>query len=255
MMRRFFVPLLSLVLALGGECLGMEVAAGLLADYQQQRKACGDEDELATLRLKARYTWLKVWTALETDDALHDKSEKELLVLRRKAYRLARARYEQGLASLRDVYETGAELFQMMRDNKKAQPSQEELRTMAQELIRTAKATGNKADVLKTEIVWYHNVTPVLSDIVPASQKKLRDISREQYQQGKISYWELAKAELNQMRINSEEEYAAYADRLYKEVEKLGVATDKNDYRITELLFRAREILVQHKKWLELSRQ
>ena len=130
MMRKLFLTLLSLVLAFGGESPALDVTARHLEAYRQQRKACGDEDELATLRLKANYIRLKSWIALETDDDAFVQAQKELLDLRERAYLLAKARYEQGLASLRDVYETGAELYAMTEHTEKVHPTLAEMKAM-----------------------------------------------------------------------------------------------------------------------------
>ena len=245
--------MLCLGLVLGGMCPALDVAEKLLEDYQQQRRAYGDEDELAMLRLRADFTWLKAWTALETDDEAYDLASEELLALREQAYLLAKARYEQGLASLRDVYETGAQLYYMTKSSQRVRPTLEELRTMRMTLLRSARATGNKVEELKTEIIWYNNVELILTDIDLMYGEELRDLSREQYQQGLISYWELAQTEINLLKVTSEEQYAAYVAELYKAIEANEVATSRNDYRITELLFLARARLVEHRKWENLS--
>lgn len=253
-MTKLALSILCLGLVLGGMCPALDVAEKLLEDYQQQRRACGDEDELATLRLRADFTWLKAWTALETDDEAYELASEELLALREQAYLLAKARYEQGLASLRDVYETGAQLYYMTQCRQRVRPTlEEELRTMRMTLLRSARATGNKAEELKTEIIWYSNVELILTDIDLMYGEELRDLSREQYQQGLISYWELAQTEINLLKVTSEEQYAAYVAELYKAIEANEVATSRNDYRITELLFHARARLVEHRKWENLS--
>ena len=252
-MTKLALPMLCLGLVLGGMCPALDVAEKLLEDYQQQRRAYGDEDELAMLRLRADFTWLKAWTALETDDEAYDLASEELLALREQAYLLAKARYEQGLASLRDVYETGAQLYYMTKSSQRVRPTLEELRTMRMTLLRSARATGNKVEELKTEIIWYNNVELILTDIDLMYGEELRDLSREQYQQGLISYWELAQTEINLLKVTSEEQYAAYVAELYKAIEANEVATSRNDYRITELLFLARARLVEHRKWENLS--
>ena len=252
-MTKLALPMLCLGLVLGGMCPALDVAEKLLEDYQQQRRAYGDEDELAMLRLRADFTWLKAWTALETDDEAYDLASEELLALREQAYLLAKARYEQGLASLRDVYETGAQLYYMTKSSQRVRPTLEELRTMRMTLLRSARATGNKVEELKTEIIWYKNVELALMDIDLMYGEELRDLSREQYQQGLISYWELAQTEINLLKVTSEEQYAAYVAELYKAIEANEVATSRNDYRITELLFLARARLVEHRKWENLS--
>ena len=253
MIKKIFLTILCLWLAVGGESPALDVAAKLLEDYQQQRKACGDEDALQVLHLNARYTAVKAWTALETDDAAYEKANEELLALREQAYRLAKARYEQGLASARDVYETGAELYCITEGSKVVCPTLEELRAMRMTLLRSAKATGNRAEVLKTEIIWYRNVEMILTDIVRRYGEELLKLSREQYQQGLITYWDFKQVELILLNVTSEEQYAAYAAELYKEVEANAAATGRNDDRITELLFLARCRLVEYKKWAELS--
>lgn len=252
-MTKLALSILCLGLVLGGMCPALDVAEKLLEDYQQQRRAYGDEDELAMLRLRADFTWLKAWTALETDDEAYDLASEELLALREQAYLLAKARYEQGLASLRDVYETGAQLYYMTKSSQRVRPTLEELRTMRMTLLRSARATGNKAEELKTEIIWYNNVELILTDIDLMYGEELRDLSREQYQQGLISYWELAQTEINLLKVTSEEQYTAYVAELYKAIEANEVATSRNDYRITELLFLARARVVEHRKWENLS--
>lgn len=256
-MRKFFLTILCLGCALGGESPALDVAAKLLEDYQQQRKACGDEDALQVLRLKIRYIEMKAWTALETDDEAYEQAEKELLALREQAYRLAKARYEQGLATMRDVYETGAELYGMTKymtnGSKRERPTPEELRTMRSALLRSAEVTGNRADALKTAIIWYSSVEPVLTDIVNRYAEELLKLTREQYQQGLTSYWDFKQAELNVLEVTGEEQYAAYTAELYNEVEENAAATGRNDYRMTELLFLARCRLVEYRKWAELS--
>ena len=77
-MRKFFLTILCLGCALGGESPALDVAAKLLEDYQQQRKACGDEDALQVLRLKIRYTEMKAWTALETDDEAYEQGFEDM---------------------------------------------------------------------------------------------------------------------------------------------------------------------------------
>lgn len=252
-MRKFFLTILCLGCALGGESPALDVAAKLLQDYQQQRKACGDEDALQVLRLKIRYTEMKAWTALETDDEAYDLASEELLSLRDQAYLLAKARYEQGLASMRDVYETGAQLYYMTESSQRVRPTLEELRTMRMTLLRSARATGNKAEELKTEIIWYSNVELILTDIVNRYKEELLKLSRERYKQGLISYWDFKQAELNVLEVTSEDQYAAYTAELYNEVEENAAATGRNDYRMTELLFLARCRLVEYRKWENLS--
>ena len=91
----------------------------------------------------------------------------------------------------------------------------------------------------------------ILTDIVRRYGEELLKLSREQYQQGLITYWEFKQVELILLNVTSEEQYAAYAAELYKEVEANAAATGRNDYRITELLFLARCRLVEYKKWAE----
>lgn len=254
MIKKIFLTILCLWLAVGGESPALDVAAKLLEDYQRQRKACGDEDALQVLHLNARYTAVKAWTALETDDAAYEKANEELLALREQAYRLAKARYEQGMASMRDVYETGAELYYLSTIiSTNAHPTLEELRTLRSALLRSAKATGNRAEVLKTEIIWYRNVEMILTDIVRRYGEELLKLSREQYQQGLITYWEFKQVELILLNVTSEEQFETYTAELYKKIEANAAATGRNDYRIAELLFLARCRLVEYKKWAELS--
>ena len=182
-----------------------------------------------------------------------EKANEELLALREQAYRLAKARYEQGLASARDVYETGAELYCITEGSKVVCPTLEELRAMRMTLLRSAKATGNRAEVLKTEIIWYRNVEMILTDIVRRYGEELLKLSREQYQQGLITYWEFKQVELIRLNVTSEEQFETYTAELYKKIEANAAATGRNDYRITELLFLARCRLVEYKKWAELS--
>ena len=253
-MKKIFLTILCLWLSVGGESPALDVAAKLLEDYQQQRKACGDEDALQVLRLKARYTEVKAWSALESDEDAYEQACKELIALREQAYRLAKARYEQGLASMRDVYETGAELYYLSKIiSTNAHPTLEELRTLRSALLRSAEVTGNRADALKTEIIWYSSVELVLTDIVNRYKEELLKLSRERYKQGLISYWELAQAELNLLNVTGEEQFETYTAELYKKIEANAAATGRNDYRITELLFLARCRLVEYKKWAELS--
>lgn len=253
MMRKLFLTLLSLVLAFGGESPALDVAARHLEAYRQQRKACGDEDELATLRLKANYIRLKSWMALETDDDAYVQAQKELLDLRERAYLLAKARYEQGLASLRDVYETGAELYAMTEHTEKVHPTLAEMKAMYLALFKGAKATENRVDELKTAIIWFSHVEIILSDVVSTNEKELFNLLQERYRQGLCSYWELAHAKLNLLLLTNEEQYAAYTAELYNEIEENAVSVAENDYRVTELLFLARCSLVRYRKWSEFS--
>lgn len=253
MMRKFFLTILSLGLAFGGESPALDVAARHLEAYRQQRKACGDEDELATLRLKADYIRLKAWVVLETDDEAYLQAQKELLDLRDQAYRLAKARYEQGLAPLRDVYETGAELYAMPEHTEKVHPTIAEMKSMHSALLKGAETMGNRVDELKTAIIWYSRVEKVLSDIVLTHEKELFNLLQERYRQGLCSYWELAHAKLIFLLLTNEEQYAAYTAELYNEIEENAVAAAVNDYCVTELLFLARCRLVQYRKWAEFS--
>jgi len=228
-------------------------AARHLEAYRQQRKDCGDEDELATLRLKANYIRLKSWIALETDYEAFVQAQKELLDLRERAYLLAKARYEQGLASLRDVYETGAELYAMTEHTEKVHPTLAEMKAMYSALFRGAKAMENRVDELKTAIIWFSRVEMILSDVVRTNEKELFNLLQERYRQGLCSYWELAHAKLNLLLLTNEEQYAAYTAELYNEIEENAVSVAENDYRVTELLFLARCSLVRYRKWSEFS--
>ena len=77
-------------------------------------------------------------------------------------------------------------------------------------------------------------------------------LSREQYQQGLITYWEFKQVELIRLNVTGEEQFETYTAELYKKIEANAAATGRNDYRITELLFLARCRLVEYKKWAEL---
>lgn len=248
MMRKTFLTILSLGLAVGGECLALDVAEKHLKDYQQQRKICGDEDKLATLRLTANYQLLKSWAEvggggnLALKDALQTYQD-----LCAQAYHLAESRYKQGFASVREVYETGAELYRCVENSNLigsdvsgvTLPSIESLRSMRQTLTRAAEATGSREDWLKTEIIWHFNIDRDFNKI-PSYEAELLGILRQRYQQGLISQWELANAELDLQPATSLEQRAADAAELYNRMYEHAAATGDNSYPFTEQLFRAR---------------
>ena len=99
--------ILCMGLAIGGEGMATQVAAKHLKDYEWLRKASGEEDAIALLRMQSEYQSM---VRGEVDD-IWATSYAEEMSLREKAYDLAESRYKQGLGTVRDVYETGIELY------------------------------------------------------------------------------------------------------------------------------------------------
>lgn len=110
-MMKVLLIILCLGLSVGGKSLAVEVAAKHLEDYQQQRKACGDEDALQVLRLQCQYLVSKdAVQAAPLDFESWMSNMPFILALHEKAYRLAEIRYKKGLGTLWDMYETGMQL-------------------------------------------------------------------------------------------------------------------------------------------------
>ena len=103
--------ILCMGLAIGGEGMATQVAAKHLKDYEWLRKASGEEDAIALLRMQSEYQSM---VRGEVDD-IWATSYAEEMSLREKAYDLAESRYKQGLGTVRDVYETGIELYACIR--------------------------------------------------------------------------------------------------------------------------------------------
>jgi hypothetical protein len=59
LLKKIFLAILCLLLAVGGESPALDVAAKHLEDYRQQCKACGNEETLQELRLQCQYLVLK----------------------------------------------------------------------------------------------------------------------------------------------------------------------------------------------------
>lgn len=58
-MIKFFLTILCIGIAVGGESPALDVAAKHLEDYRQQCKACGNGETLQELRLQCQYLVLK----------------------------------------------------------------------------------------------------------------------------------------------------------------------------------------------------
>ena len=111
MIKKIFLTILCLWLAVGGESSALDVVAKHLEDYQQQRKACGDEDALQVLCLQCQYLVSKdAVQAAPLDFESWMSNMPFILALHEKAYRLAETRYKKGLGTLWDMYETGMQL-------------------------------------------------------------------------------------------------------------------------------------------------
>lgn len=260
---RIFVLVCS-ALTLFAESPALELAAKHLEDYQQQRKICGKEDELATLRLQVLYLQTKVKldkSANKTQAVAEDT--KQLLKLCAQAYHLARSRYEHGTGSLQDVYETAYILNEQVsyyHDNadflQGDVPTEEDLVRMRETLKNAATAANDRAAWLRAEVFWFRSRAPEHGEMVFDKYKtELITLLRERYQQGLISYWELAcsEQELKDITFNPKKspaeaakfreklaENAAEATEFYRQLEQHATATGRADYQFTELLLRAR---------------
>lgn len=135
------------------------------------------------------------------------------------AYRLAEKRYREGLAPLRVVYETGAELFAAAEfhsvSNKGEIPTRERLNRIRQVLTHAAESMNNWEDWLKTELLWFQHIEPDGQGLCLFSPPD--DGVRQRA-----------------------EAWAKEAADLYCRPEKTAEASEDVGYQFHELLFRAR---------------
>ena len=207
MMRKFFLTILCLGFTAGGESQALDVAAKHLEDYQQQRKACGDEDALQELRLRCRYLVSKdAVQAAPLDFESWMSNMPFILALHEKAYRLAETRYKKGLGTLWDMYETGMHLYSytescvsicctLSRPAPESLISPEQLKALRQTLSQAAMDGENRERWLKTEIIWNTSIEQDLRK-VRAYRTELVELQQKRYRQGLATLWDVALAEL-----------------------------------------------------------
>lgn len=265
-LRTGIFSILCMGLAIGGEGMATQVAAKHLKDYEWLRKASGEEDAIALLRMQSEYQSM---VRGEVDD-IWATSYAEEISLREQAYDLAESRYKQGLGTVRDVYETGIELYDCirtyeegrdlwmaMRPNSAPIPparecpiSLEQLKALRQTVSAAAQASGNRLDWLNAEILWYtHMEVDCTKD--RAYKAELADLLRKRYQQGFASRWEVALAELNLQQamiyqppvetvLQRWDEYIKAMADLYCQLEQIAKSGSGGDGRVYEQLFRLR---------------
>lgn len=245
-MYRFFLSVLCLCLAVGGACSALEVAARYLEDYQQQRKAIGDEDALQVLRLQCLYLSSK---EAEQADPFNIETwgcnMPIVIATREKAYRLAEARYKAGLGTLWDVYETGIELYSysescasICRSLSRPAPvslvSLDQLKELRQALSQAAEAGETRERWLKAEMLWAHGIEWDIGKVC-AYRTELLELLRNRYQQGLATHWEVALAELDLQEaglflppaeevLQRWEEYTKAMSQLYEQMRKAAAA-------------------------------
>lgn len=264
MMRRFFLTILCLGLAVGGESPAIEVAAKHLEDYQQQCKVCGDEEVLQVLRLQCLYQISKdAEQADPLDLATWGSNMPAILALHEKAYRLAEARYQKGLGSLWDMYETGIELYSytesyasvcrfQFRPAPETLISPEQLRELRQTLSRAAMAEENRERWLKTEILWFTGMAKDRRKVC-AYRSELLELQRKRYRQGLATHWEVALAELDLQQaglflppaeevLPRWEEYFKAITRLYQQLSQGAEAHPSYDFSKMMCELRLRQI-------------
>lgn len=264
-LRTGIFSILCMGLAIGGEGMATQVAAKHLKDYEWLRKASGEEDAIALLRMQSEYQSM---VRGEVDD-IWATSYAEEMSLREKAYGLAESRYKQGLGTVRDVYETGVELYACIRTYEEGRDlwmamrptsaplpparecpiSLERLKALRQTVTAAAQAPGNRPDWLNAEILWYTHME-VNRTKDRAYKAELADLLRKRYQQGFATHWEVALAELNLQQamiyqppvetvLQRWDEYIKAEDDLYRQLEQM-TKSGNADWRIYEQLFRLR---------------
>lgn len=236
---------------MSGVCSAWEAAAGHLSDAEQGRRACGAEDAVQSLRLRALYQLQR-----ETCGGEEGSRSVDLFAV---AYRLAEKRYREGLAPLRVVYETGAELFAAAEfhsvSNKGEIPTRECLNRIRQVLTHAAESMNNREDWLKTELLWFQHIEPDGQKVRICQEEWVRILQRR-YQDGLIPQAELSLAALDGQGLclftppgdgvrQRAEAWAKEAADLYCRLEKTAAASEEVGYQFHELLFRARLRLLE----------
>ena len=246
MMKKIFLTILCLWLAVVGESPALDVAAKHLEDYQQQRKACGDEDALQVLRLQCQYLVSKdAVQAAPLDFESWMSNMPFILALHEKAYRLAETRYKKGLGSLWDMYETGMQLYSytescasicctLSRPAPESLISLEQLKELKQTLSQAAMAGENRERWLKAEILWYTSIEQDLRKVC-AYRTELVDLQQKRYRQGLATLWDVALAELELQQsglflppagevLQRWEEYIKAISRVYEQMSQAAEA-------------------------------
>lgn len=214
--------ILCLGLSVGGKSLAVEVAAKHLEDYLQHSKMKGEDNAVTTLRMQEQYLWLKTLQLISETSGSKGVLAGELtrnpgdVSGQEKAYQLAKSRYEQGLGTLWDMYETGLELYvaysvvgfiennvlpgREVVPTAKEDISFEQLNDLRRILTNAANASGNREAWLRTEILWSIHVSENIDDEI-TYRTELVELLRNRYLQGLATHWEVAIAELDLQKV------------------------------------------------------
>lgn len=290
-MRKLFLTILCLGLAVGGKCLAVEVAAKHLEDYLQHSKMKGEDNAVTTLRMQEQYLWLKTLQLISETSGSKGVLAGELtrnpgdVRGQEKAYQLAKSRYEQGLGTLWDVYETGLELYvaysfvgfieNNVLPGREAVPtakediSFEQLNDLRRILTNASNVSGDREAWLRTEILWSIHVSENIDDEI-TYKTELVELLRNRYRQGLATHWEIAIAELDlqKVRLRMErrrallpcatprafptaddaqkwEELVRDVNALYRQLAQTAEDSHHADSRICEQLFHLRFMLLR----------
>ena len=214
--------ILCLGLSVGGKSLAVEVAAKHLEDYLQHSKMRGQDNAVTTLRMQEQYLWLKTLQLISETSGSKGVLVGELtrnpgdVSGQEKAYQLAKSRYEQGLGTLWDMYETGLELYvaysfvgfieNNVLPGREVVPTAKEdisfaqLNDLRRILTNAANASGNREAWLRTEILWSIHVSTNIDDEI-TYRTELVELLRNRYLQGLATHWEVAIAELDLQKV------------------------------------------------------
>lgn len=214
--------ILCLGISVGGKSLAVEVAAKHLEDYLQHSKMKGEDNAVTTLRMQEQYLWLKTIQLISETSGSKGVLAGELtrnpgdVSGQEKTYQLAKSRYEQGLGTLWDMYETGLELYvaysvvgfieNNVLPGRKVVPtakediSFEQLNDLRRILTNAANASGNREAWLRTEILWSIHVSKNIDDEI-TYRTELVELLRNRYLQGLATHWEVAIAELDLQKV------------------------------------------------------
>lgn len=255
-------------------CPALESAGKHLEAYLQECRTDDRGDTIRALRLQALYRLSSHLAHPESNVLVCTKAEAaQALALCAEAYRLAATRYRKGEGSLRDVYETGLELFscaafypELQDEANLRAPSAAHLSKLHRMLIDAAVAENNREDQLRIEILWFQRMKPD-NQKARSYQAELVNLLQRRCHEGMISHWEVASAELALQEMSlfippadidtvlqRMEARAKAAASLYRTLEQIAATSKVSNRRILEQLFRVRLHKQESEKTLILMR-
>lgn len=253
-------------------CPALESAGKHLEAYLQGCRTGDKGETVRALRLQALYQLSSHLARPVGNDLVCTEAEAaQALALYAEAYRLADTRYRKGEGSLRDVYETGLELFSCAvffpelqdKANLRA-PSAAHLSKLRRKLIDAAVVENNREEQLRIEILWFQRMEPD-GKKARSYQEELVNLLQQRCHEGMISHWEVASAELELQGMSlftpsadtdtvlqRMETLAKAAASLYRNLEQIAATPKVSDLRILEQLFLVRLRKLESEKALIL---